>query len=203
MITIFPYCASSISKSVPTPAPTVLIIVPISSLPRISASLAFSVLITFPRSGKIAWNLLSLPSFAEPPAESPSTKNNSFSSGFFDCAGVSFPESTTFCFSVVLTFLASILALRAASLALAAAIELLTILCASALRSCSQNTSSCESRSSTACFASGVLSASLVCPTNPRTASGTLTEIMAVSPSRISSPSKLFSLALSNPCARA
>ena len=42
----------------------------------------FSVLITLPLKGKIAWNFLSLPSLAEPPAESPSTRYNSFFSVF-------------------------------------------------------------------------------------------------------------------------
>ena len=32
---------------------------------------AFSVLITLPRNGRIAWNLRSRPCLAEPPAESP------------------------------------------------------------------------------------------------------------------------------------
>ena len=45
---------------------------------KISSRRAFSVLITLPRNGNIAWNLRSRPSFAEPPAESPSTKYNSF-----------------------------------------------------------------------------------------------------------------------------
>ena len=34
----------------------------------------FSELITFPRSGKIAWNVRSRASIAEPPAEFPSTR---------------------------------------------------------------------------------------------------------------------------------
>ena len=58
-------------------------IVLISSFFKISDKEAFSVLITFPRNGKIAWNLRSRPCFAEPPAESPSTKYNSFFLGFF------------------------------------------------------------------------------------------------------------------------
>ena len=40
----------------------------------------------------MAWYFRSRPCLAEPPAESPSTKNNSFFFAFFDCAGVSFPE---------------------------------------------------------------------------------------------------------------
>ena len=49
-------------------------IVLISSFFKISDKDAFSVLMTFPRNGKIAWNLRSRPCLAEPPAESPSTK---------------------------------------------------------------------------------------------------------------------------------
>ena len=45
---------------------------------KISSRRAFSVLITLPRSGKIAWNLRSRPSLADPPAESPSTRYSSF-----------------------------------------------------------------------------------------------------------------------------
>lgn len=60
---------------------------------NISSKRAFSVLITLPRSGKIAWNLRSRPNLAEPPAESPSTKYNSFFSVFLLCAGVSFPDN--------------------------------------------------------------------------------------------------------------
>jgi len=61
-------------NSLPTPAPTVVIIVPISSFFNISINLAFSVLTTLPLSGNIAWKVLSLPDLADPPAESPSTK---------------------------------------------------------------------------------------------------------------------------------
>ena len=59
---------------------------------KISSRRAFSVLITLPRNGNIAWNLRSRPSFAEPPAESPSTKYNSFFSVLL-CAGVNLPDS--------------------------------------------------------------------------------------------------------------
>jgi hypothetical protein len=53
--------------------------------------LAFSEFITFPLSGKIAWVLLSLPCFAEPPAESPSTKNISHFSGSLSEQSDNFP----------------------------------------------------------------------------------------------------------------
>ena len=77
MIITFEYSASFISKLGPTPAPIVYIIVFISSFLNISSIFVFSVFNTLPLKGKIAWNLLSLPCLAEPPAESPSTINNS------------------------------------------------------------------------------------------------------------------------------
>ena len=61
-------------KFEPKPAPMALIIERISSFLRISSILAFSVLMTLPLNGKIAWKVRSRPSFAEPPADSPSTK---------------------------------------------------------------------------------------------------------------------------------
>ena len=82
-----------------------------------SCNFAFSVLITFPRKGKIAWNLRSRPCFAEPPAESPSTKYNSFFLGLRDCAGVNLPESKDSPFLRFLPVRLSSRALRAASLA--------------------------------------------------------------------------------------
>ncbi len=102
------------------------IIVLISSFLKISSRRAFSVLITLPRNGNIAWNLRSRPSFAEPPAESPSTKYNSFLSVFLLCAGVNLPDSKV---SLRLFFLperASSRALRAASLACCALIAFFT-----------------------------------------------------------------------------
>ena len=63
----------------------------ISSFLYASSRLAFSVFNTLPRKGRIAWYFLSLPVLADPPAESPSTKNNSFILGFLLWAGVSLP----------------------------------------------------------------------------------------------------------------
>jgi Na+/phosphate symporter len=54
---------------------------------------------------------------AVPPAESPSTKNNSFSLGSFDWAGVNLPESNSGCLPAFFKRLTSSLALRAAILA--------------------------------------------------------------------------------------
>ena len=55
-------------------------IVRISSWPSIFTRLAFSTLRSLPRRARIAWTLESRPCLAEPPAESPSTRNSSVSS---------------------------------------------------------------------------------------------------------------------------
>ena len=67
----------------PTPAPIAVINVPISADDNILSILARSTFKIFPLKGKIAWLDLSLPCFAEPPAESPSTKNISDFAGSF------------------------------------------------------------------------------------------------------------------------
>ena len=53
----------------------------ISSFAKILSMLAFSTFKIFPRIGRIAWNSLLRPCLADPPAESPSTINNSHFSG--------------------------------------------------------------------------------------------------------------------------
>ena len=63
----------------------------ISSFSKIFTSLAFSTFRTFPLSGKIACVSLSLPCFAEPPAESPSTINISESAGSFEEQSANLP----------------------------------------------------------------------------------------------------------------
>jgi len=75
--------------------------------------------------GRMAWNLLFLPCFAEPPAESPSTINISQREGSLSVQSASFPGSV----EVSRTFflLVSSLAFRAASLALADIIHLSSI----------------------------------------------------------------------------
>ena len=84
------------------------------------SSLAFSELITFPRRGKIAWVLLSLPCLAVPPAESPSTRNNSHWRGSLFEQSASFPgrvvdPNPDFFLTSSLAFLAAILALAASA----------------------------------------------------------------------------------------
>ena len=66
--------------------------------------------------GNIAWNFLSLPCFALPPAESPSTMYTSHSSGFLLLQSANFPGNVDV--SSELFFLTNSLAFLAASLAL-------------------------------------------------------------------------------------
>ena len=73
MIIILLYLIFSISNSGPIPAPIAVTIDLIVSEPNILSNLCFSTFIILPLKGNIAWNFLSLPCFADPPAESPST----------------------------------------------------------------------------------------------------------------------------------
>ncbi len=98
----------------------------ISSFFKISCNLAFCVFKTFPRNGRIAWNLRSRPCLADPPAESPSTRNNSLRLALRDCAGVNLPESNRSFLCRFLPFRLSSRALRAASRASLALIDFLT-----------------------------------------------------------------------------
>ena len=91
------------------------------SFPYILSALAFSTFNIFPHSGSIAWNFLSLPCFALPPAESPSTIYTSHSSGFLLLQSANFPGNVLV--SKLLFFLTSSLAFLAASLALEALIH--------------------------------------------------------------------------------
>ena len=82
--------------------------------------LAFSEFITLPLRGKIACVLLSLPCFAEPPAESPSTKYISQNAGSLFEQSDSFPGSddpprALFLLINSLAFLAALLLLAAKS----------------------------------------------------------------------------------------
>ena len=116
MIITFPYLIFVISKSFPIPAPTAKITGFNLSFPYILSALAFSTLSIFPHNGNIAWNFLSLPCFALPPAESPSTMYTSHSSGFLLLQSANFPGNVDV--SSELFFLTNSLAFLAASLAL-------------------------------------------------------------------------------------
>ena len=91
------------------------------SFPYILSALAFSTFNIFPHNGKIAWNFLSLPCFALPPAESPSTMYTSHSSAFLLLQSANFPGNVEV--SKEFFFLTNSLAFLAASLALDALIH--------------------------------------------------------------------------------
>ena len=92
----------------------------ISLFAKSLSSLAFSELITFPLRGKIACVLLSLPCFAVPPAESPSTRKSSHCKGSLFEQSANLPgrvvdPSPDFFLTNSLAFLAAILALAASA----------------------------------------------------------------------------------------
>lgn len=109
---------SRLNVSEPIPQPNAAIIVPISWFWKIFCRRAFSTFKIFPRMGRIAWNLRSLPCFAEPPAESPSTIYTSHFSGSFSKQSISFPGRRAL--SKALFLKVNSLAFFAASLACAA-----------------------------------------------------------------------------------
>ena len=109
------------SKSAPIPAPTANITGCNFSLLYILSALDFSTFNIFPQSGSIAWNLLSLPCFALPPAESPSTMYTSHCEASFSLQSANFPGKVVD--SNALFLLTSSLAFLAASLALDALIH--------------------------------------------------------------------------------
>ena len=199
MIMILSSLASSTEKSAPTPAPMVQIMVLISSFLRISLILAFSVLRTFPRSGRIAWNLRSRPCLAEPPAESPSTRQSSFFLGFLDWAGVNLPDKSPLSFLLFLPFRLSSRAFRAASRASRALIALRIRLEANSPFSMRKKVNLSETMLSTTGRAKGLPNLSLVCPSNCKWASGTRIERTADKPSRQSDPSRFLSFSLRSP----
>ena len=131
---------------------------------------------------------LSRPCFAEPPAESPSTMNNSELAGSFSWQSASFPgredDSKTF------FLLVSSRALRAASRALAASTIFDTIflaspgVCSNHELNCSATTFSTIGRTSEETNLSFVWEENL--------GSGTLTESTHVIPSLASSPDKVI-----------
>ena len=104
------------SSESPKPAPIAVIMDCISLFDKSLSSLAFSELITFPLRGRIACILLSLPCFAVPPAESPSTRKSSHWRGSLFEQSASFPGRD----HIYYFFLTNSLAFFAAILALAA-----------------------------------------------------------------------------------
>ena len=73
------------------PVPTAVIKLLISALFKTLSSLAFSTFKSLPRRGSIACVNRSLPCFADPPAESPSTIYNSLFEGSFSEQSANFP----------------------------------------------------------------------------------------------------------------
>ena len=147
----------------------------------------------------MAWVLRSLPCLADPPAESPSTINSSFSSHFLLKAGVNLPLSIFSSLLLSLPFLVSSLALRAASRASFPFRALVTILVAMALFSSKKNFNFSVVIASTTLRAIGVPSLDFVWPSNWRILSGIWTAIIAVSPSLTSVPSKFLSFPFRKP----
>ena len=90
----------------------------------LSWDLVLSTFNILPLSGSIAWFFLSLPCFADPPAESPSTINNSDFAGSLSWQSASFPGK---CVEPIPFLLVNSLAFLAASLAFAAS-EILFII---------------------------------------------------------------------------
>ena len=108
------------------PVPSAVIRVPISAELSILSKRARSTLRILPRSGRIAWNRRSRACLAEPPAESPSTRNSSERAGSRSWQSASLPGSEAMS-SAPLRRVSS-RALRAASRAAAASTTLATIL---------------------------------------------------------------------------
>ncbi|MNJ47407.1 hypothetical protein D3C77_425650 [compost metagenome] len=156
------------------------------------SSLAFSTLRILPRSGRIAWKCRSRPCLADPPAESPSTIYNSLIEASLEEQSASFPGSALT--SNALLRRVSSRALRAASRAREAwsAFSRTRRDTAgfSSMNSCSFSANKDSTIPRTSLFPSFVF----VWPSN--CGSGILTEMIAVKPSRTSSPVKLESLSL-------
>ena len=153
------------------------------------SALDFSTFNIFPHRGSIAWNFLSLPCFALPPAESPSTIYISHSSAFLLLQSANFPGKVVDSNADFL--LTSSLAFLAASLALEALIHFSSIAFAtdgfSSKNVDNASFTKVDTIPATLLFPSFVF----VCPSN--CGSLTFTETTAVIPSLISSPCKLLS----------
>ncbi|MNE64967.1 hypothetical protein D3C80_1604110 [compost metagenome] len=135
-------------------------------------------------SGRIAWVLRLRPCLAEPPAESPSTRYSSERAGSFSWQSANLPGRPAISSAPLRRVISR--ALRAASRARAASIILPTTALASFGFSNRKSEKYLPISCSTAVFTSEETSLSLVCELN--LGSGTLTEMIAVKPSRASSP---------------
>ena len=167
----------------------VVISAPIVSDPNILSNRTRSTFKIFPRSGKIAWVLRSRPCFAVPPAESPSTINNSHFAGSFSEQFANLPGNPPNSGPVFLRDNSR--ALRAASRAVAASIILSTINFAIVGFSSRYSYNKSYTVFSTNGRTSLDTSLSFVC--EPNFGSGILTLMILVSPSRKSSPDNVIS----------
>ena len=158
------YLSFSWLKSSPKPVPIAVIKATISSCSSIFSGLAFSTFRILPLKGKIAWKFLSLPCFAEPPAESPSTIYSSDLLGSFSEQSANFPgrEPPSRAFFLIIKSLAFL----AASLALADVSDLFNIFFASSGLSYKNSLNRLPIICSTAPLTSGFPSLPFVCPSN-------------------------------------
>ena len=176
------------SNSSPMPVPIAVTIAWISTLERTLLIRFFSLLMIFPRSGRIAWYVRSRPIFAEPPAESPSTMKSSADSGSLIEQSASLPGSDD---PPSADFRVSSRALRAAMrarIAVIAFIEICFASCGFSSRNCAKfEFTVVWTRPSTP----GLPSFVFVWPSNCGLRS--FTETTAARPSRTSSPSSFSS----------
>ncbi len=193
------YRAFSMSNSSRTPVPIAVMSAWTSLLASTLSMRAFSTLRILPRSGSTAWVCRSRPCLAEPPAESPSTTKISARDGSLTEQSASLPGS--FEFSRALLRRVRSRALRAAERAWAAWTALRTIARASAGFSSRNSARPALTIFCTCPAIPGLPSFVLVCPSNCGSAS--LTEMIAVRPSRTSSPESSLSFSFSSPLALA
>ena len=170
------------------PVPSAITRLPISWLPSIRSKRARSTFRILPRRGRMACVRRSRPVCAEPPAESPSTRNSSVLEASF--SEQSFSLAALNDTSIAVLRRVSSRALRAASRAMAASMILPVICLASVGFSSNHSPSFSFISDSTAGRTSDETSLSLVWLEN--FGSGTFTDRTAVRPSRASSPVKLI-----------
>ena len=181
------------------PVPIAVIMAWISALERTLSMRAFSTLMILPRRGRIAWKLDWRAMMAEPPAESPSTRKSSVFTGSRSEQSASLPGRLVE--SIAPLRRARSRALRAAWRACAALMALPQMTRASA---------GCSSRYSARPWVSAALTKpviselpSLVFVWPSNCGSRSFSETIAVSPSRVSGPSRFSSFSFSSPLARA
>ena len=151
---------------------------------KILSRRARSTLRIFPRRGKMAWKRRSRACLADPPADSPSTRYSSDSSGLREEQSASFPGSVS---PSRIPFRNTVCrAALAAFRAFAASSDFSAIARASCGLRSKKSASPSATTASTADFASGFPSFALVWPSN--CGSLIFTETTAVIPSRTSSP---------------